>query len=205
MTGFLFFWRLINPSSVCLEFHLSRVYCKNYTICLNDRFKKDAIAFILKLLICERKLETVLNRYVTVRHLFRAATRTLEHGLTYKRSNGSCSKWFRRERLVLYGIWKKHPTFNCSKNTIINLDKETGSGERKKNSRRKGTDATSENDELVEELFCSQEEHPGTHYSIRQIASALSVSKTSVHCMVKSKGFRGYKRLTTLHMTNGCK
>ena len=76
---------------------------------------------------------------------------------------------------------------------------------KKKNSRRKATDATSENDELVEELFCSQEEHPGTHYSIRQIASALSVSKTSVHCMVKSKGFRGYKRLTTLHMTNGCK
>ena len=126
------FWRHNYPSSFCSEFNLTRIYCKNYVLCLNDCFKKDAIAFILKLLICKRKLEAVLNRYVTVRQLFRAATRTLEHGLTYKRSNGSCSKWFRRERLVLYGIWKKHPTFSCSKNTIINLDKETGSGERKK-------------------------------------------------------------------------
>ena len=34
-----------------------------------------------------------------------------------------------------YRIWKEHPSFQCSKNTIIKLVrkiKETGSGERKK-------------------------------------------------------------------------
>ena len=41
-----------------------------------------------------------------------------------------------------YRIWKEHPTFNCSKNTIINLVKkikETGSGDRKIGSGRKVT------------------------------------------------------------------
>ena len=40
---FCVFWRHINPCSVCSEFHLSRVYYKNKTLCLNNRFKKDAI------------------------------------------------------------------------------------------------------------------------------------------------------------------
>ena len=75
----------------------------------------------------------------------------------------------------------------------------------KKGSGQKATAATSENEELVEELICSQEEYPGTHYSIRKIASALSVSKTSVHRIVKRTGFSAYKRLTTQHMTNDCK
>ena len=46
--------------------------------------------FILKLLNCKRKYEIVLNRYITVRQLFLAGTRTLGHGFTYKRSNCSC-------------------------------------------------------------------------------------------------------------------
>ena len=40
----------------------------------------------------------------------------------------------------------------------INKIKETGSAEQKKGSGRKTT--TSENEELVEELICYQEEHP---------------------------------------------
>ena len=38
------FWRHINPSSVRSQFHLSRAYCKNYTLCLHNYFKKDSIA-----------------------------------------------------------------------------------------------------------------------------------------------------------------
>ena len=49
--------------------------------------------------------------------------------------------------------------------------------------------ATSEYQELEKELICSQEENSGTHHSIRRIASELSVSQTSVHCMVKRKDF----------------
>ena len=85
---------------------------------------------------------------------------------------------------------------------LVNKIKKTGSGERKKGSGRRATTATSENEVLVEELICSQVEHPDTHYSITEITLALSISKTSVHCMVKRKGFRPYKHLTTLHRTN---
>ena len=48
--------------------------------------------------------------------------------------------------------------------------------EGKESSRRKATATTYDNEELVEELICSQEEHPATHYSIREIVPALSVS-----------------------------
>ena len=75
----------------------------------------------------------------------------------------------------------------------------------KKGSGRKATTTTSEDEELVEKLICSQEEHLVTHYSLREIASVLSVSETSIHHMVKRKGFCACKRLTTLHMANGCK
>ena len=67
------------------------------------------------------------------------------------------------------------------------------------------TAATPENEQLVRELDCPQEEHLGTHYSLREITSELSVSKTSVNRMVKRKGFGAYKRLTTSHMTIDCK
>ena len=85
---------------------------------------------------------------------------------------------------------------------LVNKIKKTSSGERKKGSGRRATTATSKNEVLVEELICSQVEHPDTHYSITEITSALSISKTSVHCMVKRKGFRPHKHLTTLHRTN---
>lgn len=53
--------------------------------------------------------------------------------------------------------------------------------------------------------ICSQEEHPGEHYSIREIAEAMSVSTTSVHRMVKKKGYRAYKRVSTPQMTKACR
>ena len=46
---------------------------------------------------------------------------------------------------------------------MLNKIKEAGSEERKKAVEEKqATVAKSENEELVEELICSQEEHPGT-------------------------------------------
>ena len=57
----------------------------------------------------------------------------------------------------------------------------------------------------MEQLICHQEEHPGIHHSIREIALALSISKTSLHRMVERKGFCAYMHLTTPHMTTGCK
>jgi len=65
--------------------------------------------------------------------------------------------------------------------------------------------STLENAELVDEMICSQEEHPGEHYSIREIAEAMSVSTTSVHRMVKKKGYCAYKRVSTPQMTGACR
>ena len=48
--------------------------------------------------------------------------------------------------------------------------------------------ATSDNEELVEELICFPEEYPGNHYSITEFASTVPVSKTSIHHMVKKRG-----------------
>ena len=48
--------------------------------------------------------------------------------------------------------------------------------------------ATSDNEELVEELIYFPEEYPGNHYSVTEIASTVPVSKTSIHHMVKKRG-----------------
>ena len=90
-----------------------------------------------------------------------------------------------------YHIWKGHPTFNCSKNTInlVNKIKKTGSGDRKKGSGGKIMTATSENEELVEELICSQEEHLGTHYSIRELLQHCLFLKLPFTIWSKEKGF----------------
>ena len=42
------------------------------------------------------------------------------------------------------------------------------------------TATTEENGDLVEELIRSQEEEPGNHYSIREIAPQLSTGRSSI-------------------------
>ena len=79
----------------------------------------------------------------------------------------------------------------------VNKIKETGSGERKRAVETKQRKQRKE--ELLEELTCFQKERLGTPCSVRDISSALSVSKTFIQHMVKRKGFRACKCLTTLH------
>ena len=72
-----------------------------------------------------------------------------------------------------YKVWKEHPSFECSRMAVHNLIKkikETGSTEHRK-------ETTEENASIFEELVCSQEDEPGTHNSIRQIALRISISK----------------------------
>ena len=82
-------------------------------------------------------------------------------------------------------LWSSHRIWKnaliTQKNTLINLV-NIGSG-------KKATEATLENEELAEELICSQEDRPGTHYSIKEFASALSVFKTSIPVCLKEKVF----------------
>ena len=107
-----------------------------------------------------------------------------------------------------YKICKEHPSFECSRMAVHNLIKkikETGSTERCKGSGRPVTATTEENASIFEELVCSQEDEPGTHNSIRQIAPWISISKSSVHHLVKKKNLHRYKRLKTPQMNSACR
>ena len=87
-----------------------------------------------------------------------------------------------------YRIWQEHPKLNCSRQAIKNLLKKiktTGSGARLEGSGRPVTASTVKNEEEVEELICSQESEPGTHFSIRVIAPHLDIGKSTVHRIVK--------------------
>ena len=107
-----------------------------------------------------------------------------------------------------YKIWKEHPSFECSRMAVHNLIKkikETGSTERRKGSGRPVTAKTEENASIFERLVCSQEDEPGTHNSIREITPRISISKSSVHCLVKKNNLHCYKRLKTPQMNSACR
>ena len=106
-----------------------------------------------------------------------------------------------------YKIWKEHPSFECSRMAVHNLIKkikETGSTERRKGSGRPVNATTEENASIFEELVCSQEDEPGTHNSIRQIAPHILISKSSVHRLVKKKNLNCYKHLKAPQMNSAC-
>ena len=107
-----------------------------------------------------------------------------------------------------YKIWKEHPSFECSCMAVHNLIqkiKETGSTEYHKGSGWPITTTTEENALIFEELVCLQEDEPGTHNSIRQIAPRISISKSSVHRLVKKKNLHCYTRLKTPQMNSACR
>ena len=107
-----------------------------------------------------------------------------------------------------YKIWKEHPSFKCSRIAVHNLIKkikETGPTERRKGKGRAVTETTEENASIFEELVCSQEDEPGTHNSIRQIAPRISISKWSFHRLVKKKNLHCYKRLKTPQTNSACR
>ena len=88
---------------------------------------------------------------------------------------------------------------------LIKKIKETGSTERPKGSGRPVTATTEENASIFEELVCSQEDEPGTHNSIREITPRISISKSSVHRLVKKKNLYCYKGLKTHQMNSACR
>ena len=49
-----------------------------------------------------------------------------------------------------------------------------------------------------------QKNEPGTHNSIRQIATQISISKSSVHRLVKKKNLHCYKHLKTPQINSAC-
>ena len=68
-----------------------------------------------------------------------------------------------------------------SLNKLLNKIDQTGTVDRKSGSGKKRTTRTVENVNAVEDLTLSQENAPGTHRTVRQIAREIGISRTSVH------------------------
>ena len=60
---------------------------------------------------------------------------------------------------------------------------------RKEGSGRPRSVATEENNNLIEELICSQEEAPHTHLAPRKIAEQTGISCLSIRRMMKRRKF----------------
>ena len=66
---------------------------------------------------------------------------------------------------------------------LKNID-ETGSSERKHGGGTGRLSRTDANIEAVEQLVLSQEDHPGTHRTIREVARETGISTTTVHRII---------------------
>ena len=62
---------------------------------------------------------------------------------------------------------------------------------------------TPENEQIVGELICSQEDRPGTHLSPRKTDKYTGIDRSAVKRMVKRKGYKQFKRLKTPRMNDG--
>ena len=88
----------------------------------------------------------------------------------------------------LYRICQEHPSKNRNKVSVHRLLKQfekDGSMDRRPGSGRPVIVTTEENEELIGDLICSQEENPGTYLSQREIENITGISRTSVRRMVK--------------------
>ena len=105
--------------------------------------------------------------------------------------------------LNAYQIWKRHHLKNwkyTSVKRLLNGYKLNGNMRRKKGSGRPVTVTTEENQDLVEETICSQENDPHSHQSPREIAETTGISRTSVRRIASSKGITNFKRVKTPSM-----
>lgn len=85
-------------------------------------------------------------------------------------------------------LLKEFPNKNWSVNSLNKLLQKidrTGSVDRKPGSGKTRKTRTTLNVDSVEELVLSQEDAPGTHRTIRQMARELDISRSSVHRIVK--------------------
>ena len=89
-----------------------------------------------------------------------------------------------------YRIFKEHPTKNwdiISVQSPLNCFKKSGSMDRRPGSERPQMVTSEENEEMIENLMCLQEQNPGTHMLAREIEKYTGSSCSSVRRMVKEK------------------
>ena len=74
---------------------------------------------------------------------------------------------------------------------------------RRAGSGRQRTITTEENLNLIKNLICSQQGSPGSHLSPRKVEESIGISRTSVRRMIKRRGLKQFKLLTTAIMSWG--
>ena len=77
-----------------------------------------------------------------------------------------------------------------SVHSLLKRFEKDGSMDRRPGSGRPVTVTTEENEKLVADFICSQEENTGTHLSPREIEKVTGISRTSVRRMVKRRGLK---------------
>ncbi len=105
--------------------------------------------------------------------------------------------YYRDKGWTPYKIWKENPEKKWDKTSVkrlCNRIDEFQTTERRPGSGRPRSATSDENQEVVDELICSQEE-PGTHTHPQTIADDLSVSYSSVQRMVKRSELNQFKRV----------
>ena len=87
--------------------------------------------------------------------------------------------------------------------TVGQTIKKNGTMDRMKGSGRPSSVVTEENEEMVEELICSQEEQPHSHLAPRKIQETTGIDRSAVRRIVKKKGLNNFKRSKTTAMNEG--
>ena len=100
-------------------------------------------------------------------------------------------------------IWKEHPTFNWSRIAVYDLlqkVKEIESGEQWKGSGWPVSATTKQIANDCELLVRSQEEGPGTQFSIIKITTQKGISNLSVQPILQKCKSKAYKRVSSTHI-----
>jgi hypothetical protein len=102
-------------------------------------------------------------------------------------------------------LLKEYPNRNWSLSSVNHLLKKidsTGTVDRRPGSGRKRSTRTVDNVHAVEDLALSQENAPGTHRTVRQIAREIGIPKTAVHDIIhKDLKLRCFKKKRAQDLT----
>ena len=104
-----------------------------------------------------------------------------------------------------YRICQERLSKNWNRVSVYRLLKrfvKDGPMDRRPGSGRPITVTAEENEELVGDLICSQEENLGTHLPPRETEKGTGISRTSVRRIVERGGLKQFKRVKTPRMSS---
>ena len=101
-------------------------------------------------------------------------------------------------------IWKEHQSFErfcVAFHNLIKKSKRLG----RQSVVKEAADPLPQQQKKTSQFLRSLFARNSTHNSIRQIVPPISISKSSVHRLVKKKNIHCYKRLNTPQMNSACR